>query len=383
MDTLLSEIVPKQKNQSDFPLYTTGILPSQKIKRLIDERQIAAESDISESQIQPASIDLRLGRVAYRVMASFLPREDCPLLETINRLKMYEVDLSRPAILEKGCVYVIPLMEQLKLRDLSGRANPKSTIGRLDLFTRLICDRTNEFDFVPPSYTGPLYAQVVPRTFSVLAQQGIALNQLRFIRGTPPSLNRDLIALHFQEPLVYVQDRPIASEISKGLWVSIDLVGEGKWVGYKARHHTPLIDLTQINHYDPLDFWEPISPPTQGRLILNTDDFYILVSKERVRVPHHYAAQMVAYEPSIGEFRVHYAGFFDPGFGYGNGEVKGTPAVLEVRSHEAPFLLEDGQRIGRLVYERLLSPSDKIYGKAIGSSYAHQTLSLSKQFRRE
>ncbi|MFY9271152.1 MAG: 2'-deoxycytidine 5'-triphosphate deaminase [Candidatus Manganitrophaceae bacterium] len=371
--------------EKDLQSFTTGILPSQRLKKLIDAGHISAQREIGDAQIQPASIDLRLGPVAYRVRASFLPGENATVQNRLEEMLMHEIDLTRPAVLEKGCVYIVPLLEEVALPSkISGKANPKSTTGRLDIFTRLITDQGTEFDRVKVGYQGKLYVEIVPRTFSVLVHEGTKLNQLRFIQGESTFSDKKLNALDERETLVYSEnDTPDEPTIANGLWISIDLLASQGLpiVGYKAKQHAPLIDLDKINHYDPLEFWEPI---VRGRknLILNPDDFYILISKEKIRVPSNYAAEMVAYDPSVGEFRIHYAGFFDPGFGYGNNDIKGTRAVLEVRSHEVPFLLEDGQIVGRLIYEQLLTPPGKVYGVGIGSSYQSQGLSLSKQFKR-
>jgi dCTP deaminase len=280
----------------------------------------------------------------------------------------------------------VPLMEELNLpADISGKANPKSTTGRLDVFTRLITDYGSEFERVPAGYKGTLYTEIVPRTFSIVVEQGARLNQLRLRRGNPPPSDSELERLHEQETLVYTENLSPGDALisNKSLWLSVDLSGDegSDIIGYKARHNTALIDLHRINHYEPLEYWEPIHRTRSRSLVLDPDDFYILASKERVRIPHSFAAEMVPYDPSVGEFRIHYAGFFDPGFGYGADDIKGTHAVLEVRSHEVPFLLEDGQVVGRLVFERLLSAPTKIYGQGIGSSYQHQRLALSKHFR--
>jgi len=367
--------------------HTTGILPSQNIEELIQEGVIRAGTPITGDQIQPASIDLRLGPVAHRVRASFLPGESSTVGGRVEELRMHDIDLSRPSVLERGCVYIVPLMEELALPSkISAKANPKSTTGRLDVFTRLITDYGTEFERVKAGYKGKLYVEIVPRTFSILVQEGIKLNQLRFLRGEPLTSDRKLNELDEKETLVYsANDVPEDPTISKGLWISIDLqAADGSdIIGYKARRHAPLIDLKKINYYDPLEFWELIRNPKKKQIILEPDEFYILISKEKVRVPNHYAAEMVAYDPSVGEFRIHYAGFFDPGFGYGDDDIKGTRAVLEVRSHEVPFVLEEGQIVGRLIYERLLTKPTKIYGAGIGSSYQSQGLSLSKQFRRD
>lgn len=367
-------------------LLTQGVFPSQRIEELIKTGAVKAQQQIFEKQIQPASLDLRLGPVAYRVQASFLPGRYATVEKKIQELKMSEMDLQRPTVLERGCVYIVPLMEELFLPEgVSGRANPKSTTGRLDVFTRLLTDYGTEFERIPAAYAGPLYAEIVPRTFTVIVREGMRLNQLRFIRGNPYSGDRRLDQLDERETLVYVgEDLPADPLIDKGLRICVNLQGPDpqEAIGYRAKKNAPAIDLERVGYYDPGEFWEPIYAPRHKGLILNTDEFYILSSKEKVRIPPDHAAEMVAYDPSMGEFRIHYAGFFDPGFGYGLSDVKGTHAVLEVRSHEVPFLIEDGQIVGRLIYERLLEPSDKVYGTAIGSSYQSQGLALSKQFKR-
>jgi dCTP deaminase len=287
--------------------------------------------------------------------------------------------------MERGCVYIVPLMETMRLpEEIGARANPKSTVGRLDVFTRLLTDFGGEFERVRPGYEGRLYAEIVPRTFSILVRAGSRLNQVRFTRGDAVRSDSLLGHLHERETLVYLDDdAPGAAVISNGLWISVDLGGDGESpiVGYRAQRFAPLVDLEKVRHYDPSDFWEPIAAPRRKQLILNPEEFYILASREKIRIPNSHAAEMVSYDASVGEFRIHYAGFFDPGFGYGSNDVKGTRAVLEVRSHEVPFVLEDGQRVGRLVYEKLVAEPDRIYGTAIGSSYQSQGIALSKQFK--
>jgi dCTP deaminase len=364
---------------------TTGILPDRDIARLIEGGRISAEGGIDALQIQPASLDLRLGATAWRVRASFLPGKTSTVQAKIDRLQMHKIDLTKPTVLEKGCVYIAELMEELKLpADIAGSANPKSSTGRLDIFTRLITDAGAEFEGVAAGYRGRLYVEIMPHTFSVLAQQGTRLNQIRFVRGNPPPSDTKLAELDQALKLVYSEaDGPLPAMIKNGLWVSVDLEGDASHgiIGYRAKHHAPLIDLSKINHYDPLDFWEPIQRNADRGLVLNPDDFYILASRERVRIPNNYAASMVPYDPSVGEFRIHYAGFFDPGFGYGASNLKGARAVLEVRSHDVPFLIEHGQDVGRLIYERLLGEPKRVYGVGIGSNYQSQGLKLSKQFK--
>lgn len=362
---------------------SAGLLPYQHLVELADQAIIHADVPIEAGQLQPASLDLRLGPVAYRVQASFLPG-DATVEERLSDLQMHNaLDLSRPCLLERGCVYIIPLEEELRLpKELAAKANPKSTTGRLDVFTRLITDRATEFDRVPHGYHGKMYVEVVPRTFSVVVQRGTRLNQLRVYRGRPALGDSELWALHGRDPLVFRGEEPSVPIIDEGLWITINLHGaDDEPVGFRARPHG-LIDLSRLRHYDPAEFWEPVYRSRRGSIILNPDDFYILASREQIRVPPELAAEMVAYEPPIGEFRVHYAGFFDPGFGFGEG-IHGTRGVLEVRSHEVPFLLEHGQIVARLVYERLLDFPERLYGTGIGSSYQHQGLTLSKQFRSE
>jgi dCTP deaminase len=387
MNSHIASLFPELEKDIRALQHNRGVLPSQEIEKLVHAGYITAKTEIASDQIQPASIDLRLGPVAYRVRASFLPGKHSTVSSTIAELRMHDIDLTRPAVLEKGCVYIVPLMEELHLpRKTSGKANPKSTTGRLDIFTRLITDYCDEFERVQAGYRGKLYVEIVPRTFSIVIREGTKLNQLRLVRGDlSDESDKKLGELDKEKLLVFSEDdTPRQANISEGLRISIDLQGSNgsEIVGYKTKSHTPLIDLSKIDYYDPLEFWEPIKRPENKRIILNPDDFYILLSKEKIRIPPDFAAEMVAYDPSVGEFRIHYAGFFDPGFGYGKDDIKGTPAVLEVRSHEVPFLLENGQIVGRLVYEQLLSIPDKIYGINIGSSYQCQGLSLSKQFKR-
>ncbi len=365
--------------------YTTGILPYQDIVKLVSGGRINAVSAIEDAQIQPASLDLRLGTMAWRVRASFLPGKDTPVAAKIERMMMHKIDLTQPTVFEKGCVYIAELMEELRLpADISGKSNPKSSTGRLDIFTRLIADGGTEFESVPEGYRGKLYLEIVPRTFSVLARQGARLNQMRFVRGNPPPSDQKLDELNSMDAIVYSDaDTPMTAIVNDGLWISVDLEGDENngVVGYRAKQHAPLIDLARVNHYDPAEFWEPLKSEAHRSLVLNPDDFYILMSRERIRIPPSFAASMVPYDPSVGEFRIHYAGFFDPGFGYGNNDVNGARAVLEVRSHEVPFLIEHGQGVGRLIYERLLGKPERLYGVNIGSNYQAQGLKLSKQFK--
>ena len=367
---------------------TSGILPSQAIQELIARECIVGNTAITEDQIQPASLDLRLGDIAHRVRASFLPGPHSTVETKINQLRMTRVDLTSAAVFEKDCVYIVPLLEQLHLPDnISGKANPKSTTGRLDVFTRLITDYGIEFDRAPAGYRGKLYAEIVPRTFTVRIRAGMKLSQLRFVQGSADSQDKDIRKLDREQTLVYMdEDSPTKARLDRGLRITVNLEAtekdKGEVIAYKARRNAPIIELDRINHYSPEEFWEARQQSDSKSLILDAGDFYILASRERVRVPPDFAAEMVPFDPSDGEFRIHYAGFFDPGFGYGSSEIKGTRAVLEVRAHEVPFLIEHGQLVGRLNYMPLLARPDKIYGVQIGSSYQQQALALSKQFRR-
>jgi dCTP deaminase len=365
---------------------TKGILPCQEIRQLISNRHVHATPAIEEAHIQPASLDLRLGDIAHRVRASFLPGPNSTVESRIKELRMTRVDLTSAAVFEKDCVYIVPLLEELNLpQDISGKANPKSTTGRLDIFTRLITDYGVEFDRVPPGYKGKLYAEVVSRTFTVAIRAGMRLSQLRFVRGNPDTRDSTIKKLDQEETLVYMdEDSPVKALLDRGLRITLNLeAGEkDEVIAYQARRNAPVIELDKINHYAPAEFWESHRQSANKGLILHPGDFYILASRERVRVPPDYAAEMVPFDASDGEFRIHYAGFFDPGFGYGDSDIKGTRAVLEVRAHEVPFLMEHGQLVGRLNYMPLLTRPDKIYGTNIGSSYQQQALTLSKQFRR-
>ncbi len=363
--------------------FTTGILPSQALRAAIAEGIVTASSPIVDAQIQPASLDLRLGEAAYRVRASFLPGPGATVQQRLDTVEMHAIDLTRGAVLERHCVYIVPLLERVSLpRRTSGIANPKSSTGRLDLFARLITDRGTEFDRVADGYDGPLYAEISPRTFSVRVRTGTRLLQLRLRRGHPTASDSALRRLH--EAVGLVDAEPGSENIKGGLAFTVDVQGDrdSGLVGWRARRHAGLIDVDQLDHYDPLDFWEPVQARPERCIILDPDDFYILASRESVVVPPDHAAEMLAYDTLVGEFRVHYAGFFDPGFGSAETGGAGSRAVLEVRAHEVPFLIEDGQVVGRLVYERLMARPDKLYGTAIGSTYQSQGLKLGKQFKR-
>jgi dCTP deaminase len=363
-----------------------GILPDRMIAALAEQGAIVPARPFAPDQIQPASLDLRLGAVAYRVRASFLPGRTT-VRQRIDDLKLHEFSLADGAVLETGCVYIVPLLESLALPgDVAAAANPKSSTGRLDVFTRVIADETRGFDRIEAGYRGPLYAEISPRTFPVLVREGSRLSQIRFRHGHAQLTANELRDLHARERLV----NDAGADVGEGVVFSVDLSGNllpssaqagGGIVGYRAKRHTGLIDVERRAGYAVLDFWEPITARPDKSLILDPNEFYILASKEAVQVPPGYAAEMVPFDPLVGEFRVHYAGFFDPGFGYAGAGGTGSRAVLEVRSREVPFILEHGQIVGRLVYEKMLAKPDTLYGTGIGSNYQAQSLKLSKHFK--
>ncbi len=373
---------------------STGLWPSQMLRgAVLLGHEIMSKEPLSDDQVQPASIDLRLGEVAYRVRASFLPGARATVRDRLEQLSMHRIDLTGGAVLERDCVYIVPLLEHLALRRrVSALANPKSSVGRLDVFARVITDYGSEFDRVREGYKGPLYAEISPRAFSILVRTGSRLVQLRIRRGSPLFRDTALRRLHAETPLVESPSAsdaaPAGQSIRNGLAFTVDVAGDPRTglAGFKARRHTDLIDVDQIDHYDPRDFWEPVYPHrgAQGPdgVVLDPNDFYILASREAVVVPPDHAAEMIPYDAFVGEFRVHYAGFFDPGFGSAETEGTGSRAVLEVRSHEVPFLIQHGQVVGRMLYEPLIARPDRLYGGAIGSSYQRQGLALSKHFKK-
>jgi dCTP deaminase len=358
-----------------------GILTDHHIKTLFEQGRLNALLPLDHDQVQPASLDLRLGHKAYRVRASFMPGLHKAVIDKLDHLKLHEIDLTNGAVLEVGCVYVIPLLESLDLpNSISASANPKSSTGRLDIFTRIICDCAQEFDKIPAGYRGPLYIEVSPRTFPIIVRQGSRLSQVRFREGHAVINDVELTVLHLSETLVNEESPNISS--GGGVALSIDLIGQkDRLIGYRGKHHTSVIDVDKRAAHDILDFWEPIYDRGAKELVLDPDEFYILVSREAVHVPPLFAAEMTPFDPLVGEFRVHYAGFFDPGFGHAHAGGFGSRAVLEVRSHEVPFILEHGQIVGRLIFEHMLSRPTALYGTDLKSNYQAQGLKLSKHFR--
>jgi dCTP deaminase len=372
-----------------------GVLPYQDLRAAAAAGWITADAPIADPQFQPSSLDLRLGAVAYQLRASFLPfhasvrRRLEPGDPGTSDLVIDRLPLEGGAVLQRGSVYLVPLRESLALpARVRGRCNPKSTTGRLDIFTRVISDGASRFDEIRAGYRGPLYLEIAPRSFPVRVQAGLSLNQLRLLSGEAALPDPVLADLYRASPLLYDDDeRPIAIDrvaFNDGLCMGVDLSGRRTdgIIGYRAHPNPPAVDLARIAAYDPAEFWEPIKRPGRDAFILEADRFYLLVSKERIRVPPDYAAEMVVYDAGAGEIRTHYAGFFDPGFGFGAGDVLGTKVVMEVRAREVPFMVYDGQTSFKVGFERLTRRSERLYGVGIASSYQHQTLTLSKQFRR-
>jgi dCTP deaminase len=362
-----------------------GILPESQLVAAFDKKQISAAEPLLDGQIQPASLDLRLGARAWRIQASFLPGRGQTVMDKIDKFSMYELDLTQGAVLETGCVYIVELLESLALPEtLSATANPKSSTGRLDVFTRLITDGAVEFEAVAAGYNGPLYAEISPRTFSVMVRKGSRLSQLRLRRGMQILDDAGHADLQERHQLVRFDDETIVS-INDGIGLSVNLVPQEKTglVGWRARKHAGLIDVDKPASQPAARFWEAVTEADlfKGGLVLNPDEFYILASQEFVIVPADYAAEMRAYDTRVGEFRAHYAGFFDPGFGMAEIGATPTRAVLEVRSHDVPFLIEQGQTVCRLVYEPMSARPNQLYGAAgSGSNYQSQGLKLAKHF---
>ncbi len=370
------------KPDPDAPLGVAvehGILPVQAIRALVSSGALKVAEPLGQGQIQPASVDLRLGPVAYRVRASFLPGPDGTVAAKLDDLKLHAIDLVPGAVLETGCVYIVPLLEALALPpSISASTNPKSSTGRLDVFTRVIADHVAAFDQIPGGYKGPLYAEICPQTFPIVVRKGSKLSQIRFRIGSPRETDADLATLHERQTLVSGG----GADISDGIALSVDLMGDATGlVGYRAKRHTGLVDIDAPGSCAVLDYWEPVYGRGRRRLILDPDQFYILASKEEVHIPPSHAAEMMPFNPLVGEFRVHYAGFMDPGFGHEPAGGHGSRVVLEVRSHKVPFVLDDGQIIGRLVYERMSEVPETLYGRDLGSNYQSQGLKLSKHFR--
>ncbi len=381
---------PNPYGRLDLPTDAHGVLASQHIHQAIDAGYIdGGDYKIHEASVQPASLDLRLGEKAYRIRCSFLPDTDT----VEHKVKQYiidELDLRDDgAVLETHRPYLIPLLEELDLPPgVRARTNPKSSTGRLDVFTRVITDESYRFDEIAPGYRGKLWLEVVPLSFTVKVRKGLALNQLRLLVGDAALTDADLRRIHAEDPLLYRNGQPVPDAdfaTANGLFVSLDLKGEetGGRVGYRAKHHAPLLEMSQVGRYEPGEFWEPVHREDGDRVVLAPEMFYLLLSDEAVRIPPYLAAEMTAYDPTSGELRTHYAGFFDPAFGWSeDGSLLGSRAALEVRAHDVPFMIEHRQRVCKLTFERMVEPPTVFYGQGIGSNYQGQVDTLGKHFKR-
>lgn len=362
-----------------------GVLPSQWIRKAIDAGVISSsEFKIPDANIQPASLDLQLGEKAYRLRCSFLPGSST-VQERLGDFTMGEVDLTNGGILERNRPYLIPLVEELDLPPMiRAKANPKSSTGRLDIFTRVITDGSYRFDEIRPGYKGKLYLEVFSRSFTVQVRRQLSLNQLRLMAGNASISDTEILARHRTDPLLLVNNVPVAArdvEVANGLFLSLDLTSSD--IGYRAKKNSSLLDLSQVAGHAIEDFWEPVPHERKGGVVLEPEEFYLLLSQEGVRIPPDLAAEMTAYDPTSGELRTHYAGFFDPGFGHDPAGVKhGSRAALEVRAHDVPFMVETGQWVCKLGFERMLEEPAILYGRDIGSNYQGQGITVSKHFRR-
>ena len=365
----------------------SGVVPSQGLAQAIEEGWVSSgDYRIRPESIQPASLDLRLADHAWALRCSFLPSSGTTVMDRVNDLALDRVDLRDGATLERDRPYLIPLLEELALPPhVRAKANPKSSTGRLDVFTRVITDGNHRFDEIPAGYRGRLYLEVVPRSFAVRVQERLSLNQLRLVAGDPRVSDREIQRLHDEFPLLYIDQHALPSgdlSISDGLFLSVDLSGpHNRVVGYRAKKNSFRLDMTQIHHYRWRDYWEPVMPEAKGRIVLDPEVFYLLISAEGVCVPPDYAAEMMAYDPTAGELRTHYAGFFDPGFGFDpTGRRSGSRAALEVRARDVPFMVEHRQPICKLGFEHMLAVPDRLYGSDVGSNYQGQETMLSKHF---
>ncbi len=364
-----------------------GVLPAQRLREAVAQEWIVAgDWRVPAESIQPASIDLRLGDHAWALRCSFLPDSESTVEQKIEDLAFEQVDLRDGATLERDRPYLVPLIEELRLPEhVRAKANPKSSTGRLDVFTRVLTDRNHRFDEIPAGYRGKLYLEVVPRTFAIRVRTGLALNQVRLAEGDGRLSDRQLLELHERLPLLFRDAFPVAPDalsLGDGLFLGLDASGgPDATVGYRAKKNSLPIDLTKIGALRWQDYWEPVHPEAKQRIVLEPEIFYLLLSAEGVRIPPSYAAEMLAYDPTAGELRTHYAGFFDPGFGHWRtGELGGSRAALEVRARDVSFMVEHGQPVCKLAFERMAEEPDVLYGTDVGSNYQGQQTMLSKHF---
>jgi dCTP deaminase len=377
----------ERADSDNRPGSSIGVLPSQRLREAIScEWMVADPWRIPAESVQPASVDLRLGEHAWALRCSFLPDSDSTVEEKIEDIAFERIDLRDGATLERDRPYLVPLIEELRLpEEIRAKANPKSSTGRLDVFTRVLTDRSHRFDEIAGGYHGKLYLEVVPRTFAIRVKTGLALNQVRLMSGDARLDDGELARLHQQSPLLYRDSQALnGSELSfaDGLFLSLDVSGSAESiVGYRARKNSLPIDLTKVGALRWRDYWEPVHPEQGGRIVLEPEVFYLLLSAEGVSIPPSYAAEMLAYDPTAGELRTHYAGFFDPGFGFHRDETApGSRAALEVRARDVSFMVEHRQPVCKLAFERMAEEPDVLYGKDLGSNYQGQLTMLSKHF---
>jgi len=366
---------------------TQGILPTRWLREAANDDVIFTERyKIPEANFQPATLDLRLGETAHRLRCSFLP-DSSSVMDKLLDLGMEEIDLRDGAILERNRPYLIPLIEEMRLpENIQAKTNPRSSTGRLDIFTRVITDHSHKFDEIKAGYQGRLYLEVVSRSFTIKVQTELSLNQLRLFKGDPRCQPGEVRQLHREQPVVLAHGRHNEQLSEPGddnsINLGVDLIGHPSGVGFRAKKNSNLLDLSKRNYYDPGDYWEPVVAEKTNRIVLEPEEFYLLTAAESVRVPPDYAVEMTAFDPSSGELRTHYAGFFDPGFGFGDdGKMAGVQPVMEVRAHDVPFMIEHGQKVCTLTYEKMLEAPDKLYGPKIGSSYQGEGLVLSGHFK--
>ncbi len=387
MDVTATRVSSAETDSSDDIDASTGVLPSQRLREAIArEWMVAGPWRIPSESVQPASVDLRLGEHAWALRCSFLPDSHSTVEQKIEDLAFERIDLRDGATLERDRPYLVPLIEELRLPgEIRAKANPKSSTGRLDVFTRVLTDRNHRFDEIAAGYHGKLYLEVVPRTFAIRVSTGLALNQVRLMSADARLSDEELLALHARAPLLYLDSRPLPhSELSlgEGLFLSLDVSGSAEAiVGYRAKKNSLPIDLTKVGVLRWRDYWEPVHPERGGRIVLEPEVFYLLLSAEGVSIPPAYAAEMLAYDPTAGELRTHYAGFFDPGFGYSRDPAaRGSRAALEVRARDVSFMVEHRQPVCKLAFERMAEEPDVLYGQEIGSNYQGQETMLSKHF---
>jgi dCTP deaminase len=385
----VTSLATEQEGRPDGATPTAGVLPAQRLREAIAQEWLVADPwRIPDASVQPASVDLRLGEYAWALRCSFLPDSDSTVEEKIEDLAFERIDLRDGATLERDRPYLVPLIEELRLpADIRAKANPKSSTGRLDVFTRVLTDRNHRFDEIAPGYHGKLYLEVVPRTFAIKVKTGLALNQVRLMSADARLSDEELLALHERSPLLYLDSRPVAVgdlSLADGLFLSLDVSGDAEAiVGYRARKNSLPIDLTKVGSLRWRDYWEPVHPEAGGRIVLEPEVFYLLLSAEGASIPPSYAAEMLAYDPTAGELRTHYAGFFDPGFGYArerSSATHGSRAALEVRARDVSFMVEHRQPVCKLAFERMAEEPDVLYGEDIGSNYQGQLTMLSKHF---